>query len=100
MKLLDVAVQLDAITMHGWYLLQNCLTARREWLEEREPESSGITHDNWDEKYEDWNDLCDLCEEIILLKNSDQDATEEMEDLCDNIWAFHYSYGGISRLKV
>jgi len=100
MKLLDVAVQLDTITIDEWYLLQKCLDDRRDWLEEREPESCGMTHDSWEERYEDWNDLCELCEEIILLKKSDQDATEEMEDLCDNIYAFYYSYGGISRLKV
>ena len=100
MKLLDVAKQLDKITLEQWYMVQNCLDARRDWLEEREPQSDGVTQDNWEMKYDEWTELCELCEHIIMLLSEEKDASEEIDDLSNYILDYHYTYGGISRLKI
>lgn len=100
MKLIEAAKQLDKLTLEQWYMVQNCLEARRDWLEEREPQSDGVTQENWEMKYDEWNEFCELCEGILNLLNSDKDASEEIEDLSDYILEFHYCYGGISRLKI
>ena len=100
MKLLEATKQLDKFTIDLWYLLQICLEARRDWLEEREPESSGMTYDTWEAKYEDWNEICELCGEIISKLSINQDASDDIADLAEYILDYHYSYGGISRLRI
>ena len=100
MKLLEAIKQLDKLSIDEWHLLQNCLENRKDWLEEREPESSGETYDNWEMKFEDWSELCELCEEIISGLKTGLDVSNEIEYLSDDILSFHYTHKGLSRLRL
>lgn len=100
MKLLEVARQLDKLSFDEWWLLKICLDDRLCWLEEREPECGGMTYDNWDIKYGEWTEICELCEVIISGLDKNQDVDEDIEDLGTYIWDFHFAYGGLSRLKL
>ncbi|MDO4757021.1 MAG: hypothetical protein Q4A54_11780 [Parabacteroides sp.] len=100
MKLLDMVKHPEWITVDNLYALKDCLDNRRDWLEEREPESSGLVYDEWEMRFEDWNELCEFCDEIIEMIDSGQDYKEQIEYLADDILSFHYTYRGLSRLKV
>lgn len=100
MKLLDAIKKIQSLSIEDWCLIQNCLENRRDWLEEREPESSGSVYDNWEMKFEEWCEICEMCEDIISQLNDNVDMSDEIEEFADCILGFHYVYKGLSRLKL
>ena len=69
-----------------------CFEDRLDFENDREPESDGMIHDDWDERVSDLEDIIDQlgsCEDEDDLKN----IIEAIED-------FQIVHGGLSRLKV
>lgn len=70
---------------------------RLDFLDDREPESDGMVHDEWEEKH-------DLIEEIIESLESYEEEANEMQEhwdaAVDMILEYQACYGGLSRIKI
>lgn len=97
MKLLYAIKTVDILNIELIQQIYECINERLIWLEFREPESDGIVHDNWEEKYDDLQDIKDNLENWI---NEDSKNEKELEDIMESIQDYHYIYGGLSRLTV
>ena len=75
---------------------------RLYFYEEREPESYGQIHDDWEEKYGEWSEIHDSLEELISnWDTEDEDCRlDNLADIGDSILDFHITYGGLSRIKI
>lgn len=65
----------------------------------REPESDGLLHDEWEDKYNSWGEIVTAAEELINAKPGTdvEDQIEEFKNMVDD---FQIEYGGLSRLKL
>ena len=68
--------------------LLKALEGRQEKLEEMEPDSDGETHDNWEDKSSELDDLIQAAEEF-------KDDLNEMRRQIDD---YQFEYGGLKRL--
>lgn len=68
--------------------LIKALERRQERLEEIEPDSDGETHDNWEDKCSELDDLIQAAEEF-------KDDLNEMKRQIDD---YQFEYGGLKRL--
>ena len=69
-----------------------CFEDRLDFENDREPESDGMVHDDWDDRVSDLEDIIDQlgnCDDKTDFKK----AIESIED-------FQMVHGGLSRLKV
>ena len=99
MKLLDAITQLSVNNLSNLGAIQTALEMRMDWLNDREPESSGIVYDTWSEKVDDLQEILDY---IDNLKES-TDLTEQEEliaDIQDLVNSYQIIHGGLSRLKL
>lgn len=86
---------LDKFTRNDLDNLINCIEERIYFEEDREPESDGTVHDNWDDRISELNDILDL-----LVEANDYDDDEAFAEAIGQIREFQFSYGGLSRLNV
>lgn len=68
--------------------LLKALEGRQEKLEEMEPDSDGETHDKWEDKCSELDDLIQAAEEF-------KDDLNEMRRQIDD---YQFEYGGLKRL--
>lgn len=83
--------------------ITDSLEERLSWLEDREPESDGMVHDDWEEKYDELEQLRDAAEEISSMYEDEEDWEEIEEDFdqfCGDVWSYQSMYGGLKRWKV
>jgi protein subunit release factor A len=78
--------------------VRDTIETRLWWMDAREPESDGIKHENWEEKYDALSEILDKAEELMEIINTDK-AEELAKELQNDIYDFQEEYGGLSRLK-
>lgn len=67
-------------------------------IEFREPMSSGITHDKWEDKY---YSILSLYDEAEYIYNTIYERTDDdIEELICNIENYQDEYGGLKTLKL
>ena len=67
------------------------LESRLSDIEYMEPESDGETHDKWEERYEDLEDIIDDLKEI--------ETEDELEKIKDRLEDHQFEYGGLKRFR-
>lgn len=99
MKLLDAIKNLRVDNLGYLKNIRIALEMRLDWLSFREPESDGMVHDEWSEKYDDLEEIFDLAEELEEEKDEEKmkDLIEEIQELTVTYQLIH---GGLSRLKI
>lgn len=104
MKLLYAISELSPMTISKYIEnIDMSIQERLFWLEIREPESYGMTHDVWEEKYDEFSSIAELSEEIKNSVSEDMSYVEYEElvsDLQMQIEDFQFTYGGLSRLTI
>ena len=83
---------LHSFTMEDKDDLIICFEDRLDFENDREPESDGMVHNDWEERVSDLEDIIDQlesCEDEIDFKN-----------IINAIEYFQMAHGGLSRLKV
>lgn len=87
----------DDLSFRNLYLLspiRDAIEERISWLEDREPESDGAVHDEWEEKIDA---LDEILEEIDNVENAVNDLLDDIKELISD---YQLTYGGLSRLKI
>lgn len=102
MRLLEAAnMDIKKVTYKNLYDVKYVVEDRLDWLEDREPESYGQTHDDWEDKY---NDLQDILDELAELDddehNEDEKVEEKWRSVLDSIKRYQSYHGGLSRLHI
>lgn len=99
MKVLEAITILSTNNLTLLSKIQLALEERMDWLNDREPESSGMVYDAWSEKVDDLQEILDNIENLIDEKevNAQQELIEEIQSNVDMYQAIH---GGLSRLKL
>lgn len=68
------------------------------WLEDREPNSNGITYYNWLDKYEDLNHIIEHGK--YLIKDGCICDDNTLYKWINEIKQYQNSYGGLSRINM
>ena len=97
MKLLHAIEVVTADDMKLIESIRDCISERVDWLNEREPESSGMVYDEWSEKESEMSYILDYLENLL---NEDKVDADELNAAMLRIEDYQMSYGGLSRLKV
>ena len=102
MKLLEAAkMDITKVTYKILYDVRVAIEDRLDWLENGEPESDGQTHDDWEDKY---NDLQDILDELAELDddehNEEENVEEKWKSVLDSIKSYQLWHGGLSRLHI
>lgn len=102
MKLLEAAnMDIKKVTYKILSNVKYAVEDRLDWLEDREPGSDGQTHDDWEDKY---NDLQDILDELSELDDDEHDEDEKVEDkwepVLESIKSYQLYHGGLSRLHI
>ena len=102
MKLLEVPnMDIEKVTYKNLSGVRATLEDRLDWLEDKEPESYGQVHDDWEDKY---NDLQDILDELSELDDDEHDEDEKVEDkwesVLESIKSYQLYHGGLSRLHI
>jgi len=96
MKFLDVIKQLSIKNVNEFYdKIKKCVEKRIFWLEMREPESSGIVYETWEEKCEDLKEILEYIDDTKMPFDS-----EDVEELKDLVASYQIQYGGLSKLLI
>ena len=101
----------DTISVSLLELILQTLQKRVNWLELREPESSGIKYEEWEEKTSELEDCISIVEDSIrTLSGIDLSVTtqEDMlelyddisEEVVETIELYNVMWGGLTRLKI
>ena len=75
----------------GLEYIIDVLESRLSDIEYMEPESDGETHDKWEERYEDLEDIIDDLKEI--------ETEDELEKIKDRLEDHQFEYGGLKRFR-
>lgn len=99
MKLLKAIEGLSLNNLAELDSIQTTLEMRMDWLNDREPESSGVVYDTWSDKVDDLQEILDY---VDNLKEAEDDVEKleligDIQNLVDYYQAIH---GGLSRLVL
>ena len=72
------------------YML-NILESRLDIIEDMEPNSDGETHDNWEERYDDLEDIIEAFREV--------ENEEELNEIKERLLNHQLEYGGLKRFR-
>ncbi len=103
MKLLEAArMDINEVTYGILYDVQSAIEDRLDWLDDREPESDGQGHDNWQDKRDDMEDILD---KLLLLDDEDEHGRNEIvdpkwKDVLDDIDSYHSWHKGLSKIVI
>jgi hypothetical protein len=103
MKLLEAArMDIGQVTYGILYDVQSAIEDRLDWLDDREPESDGQVHDDWQDKRDD---LEDIAEKMQKLDDEDEHDRNEIVDpewksVLDDIDSYHSWHKGLSRIVI
>ena len=71
------------------------LEDRLDWLYDREPESDGMVHDEWQDKYDDLEEIIDMFDDF----DTDQ-SISKWKEIASAIISYQNMYGGLSRIEI
>lgn len=103
MKLLEAARRdIKEVTYGMLYDIQSAIEDRLDWLDDREPESDGQVHDDWQDKRDDMEDILD---KLQVLDDEDEHDRNEIVDLkwkgvLDDIEYYQFNHKGLSRIVI
>lgn len=103
MKLLEaVRMDITKVTYGILYDIEVAIEDRLDWLDDREPESDGQVHDDWQDKRDDMEDILEKLQE---LDDEDEHDRNEIVDpkwkvVLDDIDSYHFWYKGLSRIII
>jgi hypothetical protein len=96
LKLLDVIQLLSVDNLAILDKIQLSLEMRMDWLNDREPESYGLVHDEWDEKVDDLQEIMDYVDE--LKEETDIEKQKELiDDIKNSADTYQVMHGGLKR---
>lgn len=101
----------DTISISLLNSLLKTLQSRLNWLEIREPDSSGVVYETWEEKFGELEDCISIVEDAIRNLEGVDLSTIEQEDLlnlydelseevAETIELYNVMWGGLTRLKI
>lgn len=103
MKLLEATrMDIREVTYGVLYDIQSAIEDRLAWQEDREPESDGQVHDDWQDKCDD---LEDILEKLQELDDEDEHDRNEIVDqkwkgVLDDIEYYQFNHKGLSRIVI
>ena len=103
MKLLEAARRdIKEVTYGMLYDIQSAIEDRLDWLDDREPESDGQVHDDWQDKRDDMEDILD---KLQVLDDEDEHDRNEIVDpkwkgVLDDIEYYQFNHRGLSRIVI
>lgn len=93
----------NEITQEQVDAIRSSLEERQFDLEMQEPMSDGVTHDNWEEKYEEINTILDAVgtlEDLLVNEADETQIKEAILDLQSEVDMYQLFYGGLKRHKI
>lgn len=75
------------------------ISARKRWMEDREPDSDGFKHEEWEEKCDELDQIEERLELYFDIMD-DNEKCEEWEEIKAMIFDYQATYGGLSRLYI
>ena len=76
--------------------VRQSLEDRLDWLQDKEPEYDGEIHDNWEEKYDDLEEIIEMFDDL----EENEDCVEIWDNIRKEIYLYQNTYHGISRLHI
>lgn len=83
---------IDEFTINDLDALVDCFEDRYNFEQNREPESDGMVHDEWDDR------VADLEEIMEALETCDDE--NDFKEVIELIKDFQIIHGGLSRIKI
>lgn len=90
------------VTLENLEALTDAIEERKMMLEMQEPLSYGVTHENWQTKYDELGYIGDTVEKIKKMINKEETTrviNKEIRELQKDVDFYQSLYGGIARLK-
>lgn len=103
MKLLEAAkMDIKEVTYGVLYDIKDAIEDRLDWLDDREPDSDGQVHDDWEDKRDD---LEDILEKLQELDDEDEHDGNEIVDskwkrVLNSINRYQSWHRGLSRIII
>ena len=98
----------NTITVPLLQLILKTLQSRLNWLEMREPDSTGVVYETWEEKFGELEECISIVEDAIRHLEETNLSQEDLlslydelsEEVVETIELYNVMWGGLTRLKI
>lgn len=98
MRLLDAIKNLEPNDIDAIERILECLSERKEVIENSEPFDYGSYYNKWEEKLGDLQDIIEQVEELLTI--SEKERRQKISIINRDIIVHQFTYGGLKRLSI